>query len=44
LLHRDDISTDGELIREGVALLKRHGIDVVLMDLRVAPRLLGPYS
>jgi lysophospholipase L1-like esterase len=44
LLRRDDISADGELIREGVELLKRHGIDVVLMDLQVAPRVLDRSS
>ena len=44
LLRRDDISADGELIRDGVALLKRHGIDVVLMDLQVAPRVLDRAS
>jgi acyl-CoA thioesterase-1 len=44
LLRRDDISADGELIREGVELLKRHGIDVVLMDLQVAPRVLDRAS
>jgi lysophospholipase L1-like esterase len=44
LLRRDDISADGELIREGVELLKRHGIDVVLMDLQLAPRVLDRAS
>lgn len=44
LLRRDDISADGKLIREGVELLKRHGIDVVLMDLQVAPRVLDRAS
>src|SRR5262249_40943016 len=44
LLRHDDISADGELIREGVALLKRQGIDVVLMDLQVAPRVLDRAS
>jgi acyl-CoA thioesterase I len=44
LLRRDDISADGELMREGVELLKRHGIDVVLMDLQLAPRVLDRSS
>jgi lysophospholipase L1-like esterase len=44
LLRRDDISADGELIRQGVELLKRNGIDVVLMDLQLAPRVLDRIS
>jgi lysophospholipase L1-like esterase len=40
MLRRDDLAADGELIREGVDLLKRNGIDVVLMDLQYAPRVL----
>jgi hypothetical protein len=40
VLRRDDLSADGELMREGVDLLKRNGIDVVLMDLQYAPRVL----
>jgi acyl-CoA thioesterase I len=40
VLRRDDLGTDGEWMREGVELLKRGGIDVVLMDLQVAPRVL----
>jgi acyl-CoA thioesterase-1 len=40
VLRRDDPAADGELMREGVDLLKRNGIDVVLMDLQYAPRVL----
>ena len=40
VLRRDDLAADGELMREGVDLLKRNGIDVVLMDLQYAPRVL----
>jgi len=40
VLRRDDLSDDGQWIREGVALLKDAGIDVVLMDLQYAPRVL----
>jgi acyl-CoA thioesterase I len=40
VLRRDDLSADGKLIRDGVALLKQAGIDVVLMDLQYAPRVL----
>jgi lysophospholipase L1-like esterase len=40
VLRRDDLGADGEWMREGVDLLKRNGIDVVLMDLQVAPRVL----
>jgi acyl-CoA thioesterase I len=40
VLRRDDLAADGEWMREGVDLLKRHGIDVVLMDLQYAPRVL----
>jgi lysophospholipase L1-like esterase len=38
VLRRDDLGADGEWMREGVGLLKRNGIDVVLMDLQLAPR------
>jgi lysophospholipase L1-like esterase len=41
VLRRDDISGDGELIRRGVARLTAAGIDVVLMDLQYAPRVLA---
>jgi acyl-CoA thioesterase I len=40
VLRRDDLSADGELMREGVNRLKKAGIDVVLMDLQYAPRVL----
>jgi len=40
VLRRDDLAADGEWMREGVDILKRHGIDVVLMDLQYAPRVL----
>jgi acyl-CoA thioesterase I len=40
VLRRDDLAADGEMMREGVDLLKRNGIDVVLMDLQYAPRVL----
>jgi lysophospholipase L1-like esterase len=38
VLRRDDLAADGEWMREGVDLMKRAGIDVVLMDLQDAPR------
>ena len=38
VLRRDNLGADGEWMREGVELLKRDGIDVVLMDLQLAPR------
>lgn len=41
VLRRDDLVTDGEWMREGVDLMKRDGIDVVLMDLQYAPMVLG---
>jgi acyl-CoA thioesterase I len=41
VLRRDDLSADEELIGRGVALMKEHGIDVVLMDLQFAPRVLA---
>jgi acyl-CoA thioesterase-1 len=40
VLRRDDLVADGEWMREGVDLLKRSGIDVLLMDLQYAPRVL----
>lgn len=40
VLRRDDLGADGEWMREGVALMRRAGIDVVLMDLQYAPRVL----
>jgi acyl-CoA thioesterase-1 len=46
VLRRDDLAADGEWMREGVDLLERNGIDVVLMDLQYAPRVLDrpPYQ
>jgi acyl-CoA thioesterase-1 len=41
VLRRDDLSADELLIQHGVALMKEHGIDVVLMDLQYAPRVLA---
>ena len=41
VLRRDDLSTDEQLIGRGVALLQREDIDVVLMDLQYAPRVLA---
>jgi len=40
VLRRDDVSADEQLIRRGIAVMKEHGIDVVLMDLQYAPRVL----
>lgn len=40
VLRRDDLSNDGRWLREGVGLLKDAGIDVILMDLQYAPRVL----
>jgi acyl-CoA thioesterase-1 len=44
VLRRDDFSADGEWMREGVSLLKDAGVDVVLMDLQYAPRVLDRSS
>jgi acyl-CoA thioesterase I len=41
VLRRDDLSADEELIRRGVKLMKENGIDIVLMDLQYAPRVLA---
>jgi acyl-CoA thioesterase I len=41
VLRRDDLSADEQLIRRGVASLEEDGIDVVLMDLQYAPRVLA---
>jgi acyl-CoA thioesterase-1 len=41
VLRRDDISADEQLIRRGVGLMKEAGIDIVLMDLQYAPRVLA---
>jgi acyl-CoA thioesterase-1 len=40
VLRRDDLAADGQSLRAGVAMLKNAGIDVVLMDLQYAPRVL----
>jgi acyl-CoA thioesterase-1 len=40
VLRRDDLSVDERLIWDGVAVMRAHGIDVVLMDLQYAPRVL----
>jgi lysophospholipase L1-like esterase len=44
VLRRDDLAADRELIERGVAILKEHGIDVVLMDLQYAPRVLARHA
>ncbi len=41
VLRRDDVGGDEELIEGGVASMKGRGIDVVLMDLQYAPRVLA---
>jgi lysophospholipase L1-like esterase len=41
VLRRDDLSADEQLISRGVASLKESGIDIVLMDLQYAPRVLA---
>ena len=41
VLRRDDLAEDAELMQRGVDLLKGDGIDVVLMDLQYAPRVLN---
>jgi acyl-CoA thioesterase I len=41
VLRRDDLGADQRLISRGVLLLKEEGIDVVLMDLQYAPRVLA---
>jgi len=40
VLRRDELAADGERMRQGVALLKQSGIDVVLMDMQYAPRVI----
>jgi lysophospholipase L1-like esterase len=40
VLRRDDLSADEQLIGRGVASMKENGIDIVLMDLQYAPRVL----
>jgi lysophospholipase L1-like esterase len=41
VLRRDDLSADEQLISRGVTLMKESGIDIVLMDLQYAPRVLA---
>jgi acyl-CoA thioesterase I len=41
VLRRDDLTADEQLIRRGVSLMKGDGIDVVLMDLQYAVRVLA---
>jgi acyl-CoA thioesterase I len=41
VLRHDDLAADGQLIGRGVDLMKKAGIDVVLMDLQYAPRVLA---
>ena len=41
VLRRDDLAADKELIRHGVSFMKEDGIDVVLMDLQYARRVLA---
>jgi acyl-CoA thioesterase-1 len=44
VLRRDDVAADERLIERGVALVKARGIDLVLMDLQYAPRVLARRS
>lgn len=44
VLRRDNLAADGEWLREGVALMKQSGIDVVLMDLQYAPRVIERHT
>jgi acyl-CoA thioesterase I len=44
VLRRDDLAADEQMIGRGVALLRENGIDVVLMDLQYAPRVLARRS
>jgi lysophospholipase L1-like esterase len=41
VLRREDLAADEELIRRGVSLMKEYGIDIVLMDLQYARRVLA---
>lgn len=41
VLRHDDLAADGRLIDRGVAAMREDGIDVVLMDLQYAPRVLA---
>jgi lysophospholipase L1-like esterase len=40
VLRRDDLVVDGDLLRQGIDLLRPSGADIVLMDLQYAPRVL----
>jgi acyl-CoA thioesterase I len=44
VLRRDDVAADERLIERGVALVKARAIDLVLMDLQYAPRVLARRS
>jgi lysophospholipase L1-like esterase len=41
VLRRDDFAADEQMIRRGIAAMKERGIDVVMMDLQYAPRVLA---
>lgn len=41
LLRREDPGVEERLLARGIELMKRHGIDVVLMDMQYAPRVLA---
>jgi lysophospholipase L1-like esterase len=41
VLRRDDLTADEQLIRHGVAMMKQDRIDLVLMDMQYAPRVLA---
>ena len=41
VLRRDDLAGDAILLEHGVAILRRDGVDVVLMDMQYAPRVLA---
>ncbi|HMD66671.1 MAG TPA: SGNH/GDSL hydrolase family protein [Stellaceae bacterium] len=41
VLRRDDLSADEHLIRRGVSSMQENGIEIVLMDLQYAPRVLA---
>lgn len=40
-LRRDDLSADEQMIRRGITAMKEHGIDVLIMDMQYAPRVLA---
>jgi acyl-CoA thioesterase I len=41
VLRRDDLSVDKEMIERGILAMKERGIDVLMMDLQYAPRVLA---